>query len=98
MQLSIPPIVDPAIGAAHSPVVRSVRTNVVVERKRAEFQPLVAQLDALSPLAILSRGYAVAWKLPSEELVREAGQLKPEDKLKLQFGTGGVQAIVERVD
>ena len=72
--------------------------KALTERKRAGFRPLVAQLDALSPLAILSRGYAVAWKQPGEELVRDARQLKPKDKLKLQFGRGGARAVVERID
>ncbi len=69
-----------------------------VARRRAEFHPLVAQLDALSPLAILSRGYSAAWKMPGEELVRDAKQLKPKDKLKLKFGGGGASATVDEIE
>lgn len=72
--------------------------NEVLNRKRAAFLPLVAQLDALSPLAILARGYAVAWKLPKETLVRSAKKLKPNDLLKLKFGEGGVTAIVKSIE
>ena len=66
-------------------------------RARARFQPLVAQLDALSPLAILSRGYAVAWKMPEEKLLRTAAQLKKDDKLRIRFGEGGATATVDDV-
>ena len=70
----------------------------MLDHKRAAFHPLVAQLDALSPLAILARGYAVAWKLPKETLVRSAANLKPNDKLKLKFGEGAVTAIVKNIE
>lgn len=68
-----------------------------VARFRARFQPLVARLDTLSPLAILSRGYAVAWKLPEKALVRDAAQLAPDDVLELKFGRGGATARIQEV-
>lgn len=66
-------------------------------RLRARFQPLVAQLDALSPLAVLSRGYSLAWKLPGRELVRDVSQLAPMDKLEIRFGKGGAAATVDQI-
>jgi len=70
----------------------------IMARARARFRPAVAQLNALSPLAILARGYAVAWKLPEQELVRNAAQLVPNDRLRLQFGKGAATAAVERIE
>ena len=55
-------------------------------------------MDALSPLAILSRGYSAAWKMPGGELVHDAKQLKPQDKLKLKFGKGGASATVDKIE
>jgi exodeoxyribonuclease VII large subunit len=72
--------------------------RATIQRARATFQPLVAQLDALSPLAILSRGYALGWKLPENELIRDAGALKPKDKIRLRFGEGSATAIVESIE
>jgi exodeoxyribonuclease VII large subunit len=68
-----------------------------LQRARSRMGPLLAHLDALSPLAILSRGYALAWKMPEKTLVREAGQLAPGDSLFLRFGSGSATASVERV-
>ena len=65
-------------------------------RKRGELRTRAAQLDALSPLAILGRGYAVAWKIPGEALVRSADQLKPGDALRVRFGEGSVEATVQK--
>ena len=69
-----------------------------VDRRRAAFGPTVAQLDALSPLAILSRGYAIARKLPGNELVRNAADLRPKDMLNLRFGRGGATVVVTEVE
>jgi exodeoxyribonuclease VII large subunit len=66
-------------------------------RTRARLHPLVGRLDALSPLAILARGYAVAWKLPERALVRRASQLTAGDTVALQFGEGSATARIERV-
>ncbi len=66
-------------------------------RKRAELRTRVAQLDALSPLAILGRGYAVAWKLPGETLVRRANQVKPGDTIRVRFGEGSAEATVQKL-
>lgn len=65
---------------------------------RHRLRPLVAQLDALSPLAILSRGYAVGWKMPERVLVREAIELKPEDEIYVRFGRGAVTAAVRSIE
>ena len=84
--------------------LRALRQRLVqagsasVERTRAGLRPLVAQLDALSPLAILSRGYALAWKLPENALVRDAKQLARGDQVSLRFGKGGATAAVETIE
>lgn len=66
------------------------------ERYRARLQTLCAQLQALSPLAILSRGYSLAWRVAGDELVRSSRQLSAGDLIRLRFGEGEAQAhIVE---
>jgi exodeoxyribonuclease VII large subunit len=67
------------------------------ERARGRLRPLVAQLDALSPLAILSRGYALAWKLPERALIRSARDLAAGDDIWLRFGAGGAAATVKQI-
>jgi exodeoxyribonuclease VII large subunit len=67
------------------------------DRVRSRLVPLIGRLDALSPLAILSRGYALAWKLPDRELVRRAGDLKTGDEVELRFGEGGARAAIREI-
>jgi len=69
----------------------------VPERARHRVAPLAARLHALSPLAILGRGYALAWKEPGRVLVREARELAPGDRLALRFGAGEAEATVTNV-
>ena len=69
-----------------------------VARARSRFGPLLAQLDALSPLAVLARGYALAWRTSDDTLVRDARQLAPNDRIRLRFGKGGATALVEHTE
>lgn len=71
--------------------------GATLDQARGRLRPRVAQLDALSPLAILARGYAVAWKLPDETLVRDSEALRPGDHIRVRLGRGAAEAEVVRL-
>ncbi len=71
-------------------------SNVLLQKK-AGFSKLLAQLDALSPLGILSRGYSVTVDEKMKP-VREAGQLKVGEMIRTQLGKGVVESEVKRVE
>jgi exodeoxyribonuclease VII large subunit len=52
------------------------------------------RLDALSPLKVLERGYAVARLLPERKLVTDAGRLAAGDRLLVTLRRGEVEAEV----
>ena len=58
----------------------------------------MAQLDAFSPLKILSRGYSLTWKHPGGALVRDAGELLEGDQVCTRFGQGRIIATVDEVE
>ncbi len=64
---------------------------------RGSLHPLVAKLEALSPLAILTRGYALARKLPERSLVRDIAELSAGDSLEMRFGRGEARVRVESI-
>jgi exodeoxyribonuclease VII large subunit len=68
-----------------------------LERKRAALRPLAAQLDALSPLAVLGRGYSLVWKETARgrTLVRNASELAPGDRVALQLARGRAGACID---
>jgi exodeoxyribonuclease VII large subunit len=56
------------------------------------------RLQALSPLAVLERGYAVVEKLPGRRLVKSVSQLQTGDRLQLRFGDGIAHCAVESIE
>ena len=62
--------------------------------KRRDFVRLAASLDAMSPLKVLGRGYAIATDIRGE-LVRSIDDVKPDDKLRLCVNDGIIKCRVE---
>ena len=60
------------------------------------FERVCARADALSPLKVLSRGYAVAFT-EKEQAVRDAATLKKDDKVRIRFEKGEALTRVEEV-
>ena len=78
--------------AAHSAAI-----NTRLEDGRARLQRAVASLDALSPLAVLKRGYALA-ETKSGRLLRDAREVEVGDHLSLRLAEGQLLCRVEEVE
>ena len=57
---------------------------------------LSGKLDALSPLAVLSRGYA-AVKTKSNEIIKSKNNIKVNDKINIKFIDGSAMCTVDEV-
>ena len=53
------------------------------------------RLNALSPLAVLERGYSIAHKLPEEHIVKDAAALAAGDLLRITLASGNALCRVE---
>lgn len=71
--------------------------RTMAERPRAQLAPLAGRLHALSPLAILGRGYALTRHLPDRTLIRSSEQLRPDDVIEVRFGAGAARAVVREI-
>jgi exodeoxyribonuclease VII large subunit len=58
---------------------------------------LIQRLEALSPLAILSRGYSLSVLMPQGAILKDVGTLKPGDKLKTVLHKGAFTSAVLEV-
>ena len=58
---------------------------------------LIERLGTLSPLSILSRGYSLSMLMPQGEVIKEAGQIKPGDRLKTVLHKGSFTSLVQEV-
>jgi exodeoxyribonuclease VII large subunit len=54
-----------------------------------------SRLDALSPLAVLDRGYSITHKTPDETIVKNAGALAVGDLVRITFAQGKANCRVE---
>ena len=73
----------------------AARTALSVAKGR--FATASGRLSALSPLAVLARGYAVALDAKSGRPVRRAEDVAPGDRLDLRLAEGRLDARVEAV-
>ena len=64
-----------------------------VEQKGRQFVALTSKLDAMSPLKVLSRGYAMA-QTGNGEVLKSVKQVQPGDHMKVSFSDGCVTATV----
>ena len=70
----------------------------LVEERRAELGRIGAQLAALSPLAVLDRGYAMARRADDGAIVRSAAAVRPGDRLALRLARGSLAVTVDEVE
>jgi exodeoxyribonuclease VII large subunit len=71
-------------------------TRLALSSRRKELSACAAQLDALSPLAVLGRGYAIATRdgVP----VLSSNELAPGDSVQVRVAHGSFRANVTRVE
>ena len=72
--------------------MHAVQNNYVAQRKR-RFVELTAKLDAMSPLKVLSRGYAMAQAADSTVL-KSVRQVQPGDLIRVSVSDGSILASV----
>ena len=71
----------------------AMRQRLSADRER--FAKRAAALDAMSPLKVLGRGYALVKN--GQKLVKSTNDAKPGDRLTLQLSDGTLPAIVARL-
>src|SRR5438132_751830 len=69
-------------------------TGRTLAARRHRYEGLTARLDALSPLKVLARGYAVAFDPRGHALV-QASQVQPGERVRVRLHEGELSAQVE---
>ncbi len=67
-----------------------------VEQDQRRFAALSGRLDALSPLKVLARGYAVATR--QGQVLHSVEQLSPGEEIRLRLADGTAFCAVERIE
>jgi exodeoxyribonuclease VII large subunit len=89
----------------------SIRTRLVASRGRldsavrrrqhraaAQLGNVAGRLDTLSPLAVLGRGYAVAWNADRTRALRDAAAVAPGDSIHVTLSQGELHCEVRAAD
>lgn len=71
----------------------SARTSL--ERRQAKVEALQRHLQAISPLAVLQRGYSITTHKKGGQIVRSAADVKTGERLTTRFADGTIDSVVE---
>jgi exonuclease VII large subunit len=70
------------------------RMNRYIERRRERLSRDAAKLETLSPLAVLARGYAVAFREGGRAPLLSASEVRPGDGIRVRLHEGELKAVV----
>ena len=71
--------------------------NAEIARKQKTFTALAASLDAMSPLKVLGRGYAVA-RNEAGQVLKSSGETHIGERIHVTLGSGGLTAVVDHIE
>lgn len=80
----------------HNLLSLSSTMQLYLHSKRGSLETAMARLDALSPLAILDRGYSITRVLPDYSLVKDVQQVSVGQQVEVTLSRGGMLCRVER--
>ena len=63
-------------------------------RADSRLRAAAASLDAMSPLAVLGRGYAVCWNRDRTAVIRDAGTVSPGQQVRVTLARGELECVV----
>ena len=70
---------------------------VLIERRRKQIESTVAQLNNLSPLAILGRGYSILSRAQDGAILRRAKDVQAGEEIVARLSQGQLNCTVKRV-
>ncbi|MCE5335463.1 MAG: exodeoxyribonuclease VII large subunit [Desulfobacteraceae bacterium] len=87
------------IGRCHSELDRQVRALTlgfrrVLDHRGVKLQQSLGRLDALSPLAVLSRGYAIAYAASGDRVIRSYRETSPGERIAVRLFEGRIDCEV----
>jgi exodeoxyribonuclease VII large subunit len=78
---------------------RAARAAWAVHRAaKNRLSGMVERMDALNPLAVLSRGYTLTQRISDDALVTDSSQLEIGEQVMTQFAHGKSISRVERIE
>jgi exodeoxyribonuclease VII large subunit len=76
----------------------SASVKRLLQELNGKWERFSVELDNLSPLNILKKGYTLCWKNAKPELIQKIGDVDEGDKVTVSFFKGEFSAQVKRID
>ena len=73
-----------------------LRSRTLIEQAKRHLDLIMARLEALSPQAVLARGYSIVTKPETGEVVKNAQQVNESEQLAVRLHKGSLGVIVEK--
>ena len=86
-----------ALVAQHLRSLRYCQQNIL-ERNRLEVQRIAAKLESLSPLQVLARGYSITYRARDRKVLRDAGEVRCGEAVRVQLAKGSLECTVDKID
>lgn len=65
-----------------------------LENRRSQLHEYASRLEALSPMAVLTRGYSISFRLPEKTIIRKASEVKAGEEVLIQLSQGILECTV----
>ena len=72
--------------------------NKRLERVSSDLMTRKTRLNAISPTAVLQRGYSIARKLPDGRILKDSRQVNRDDRVEITLHQGKIRGKVEETD
>lgn len=72
--------------------------KILTDTKQQNLKLSLGKLEALNPLAVLSRGYSIVMKLPDGKILKDSRVLKKGDRIKTRLNKGVFISEVKEVE
>ncbi len=69
-----------------------------IQNLKGLWEKLSVEMDGLSPLNILKKGYTLCWDDKNQDLIRTVDEVRERDKVAVSFLKGELSCIVQEVD
>lgn len=69
--------------------------ELLYKNQTIKFNSIIEKIEILNPMSILKRGYAITYK--DDKVIKNVNDLKLNDKIKITYQNGNIDAIVERI-
>jgi len=69
-----------------------------IQNLKGLWEKLSVELDSLSPLSVLRKGYTLCWKDGGQDLIRQVDEVSEKDEITISFLKGELDCIIQTVD